>query len=97
MKTLTPFIQGFALFSGLSWLSHLGTAYALLRLGVVWSFLLLIIVCAIYGLCMVAKGFMAQQGTEAPSMAAVLVYAVPAVVLLIIVVFGGITGVITGL
>lgn len=97
MKGLLPYIQGFTAFSGIILLAHIGTAYHLFRFGVLWLFTLAAIGSLVYGLFLIAQAIFSQQNSETEqSIAACLLYCIPAAILLVMIIFGGLTGVITG-
>lgn len=98
MKTMKYLSEGLAAFSAVVLLSHLGTAYGLFRLGIVWIFGLSLVSAIAYGLILIALSMMQQSRSENSDVSPVVAFlsATPAAVLLILIVAGGLTGILTG-
>lgn len=97
MKTVQHFAEGLTTFAGITLLSHLGSAYITFRGGVIMMFILGGFAIAAYGLILIGKSLLDQRQSEASeqSIQVAILCAAPAFVLLLMFIFGGITGVFT--
>jgi len=94
---MTHIAEAVAMFAAIVFLSHLGVAYDLFRVGMLWIFGLGIVAAIAYGLILIALSLSRQsqgEGAEVNVIVAAL-SSTSAIVGFVLIIIGGLTGVLT--